>query len=72
MNAVTRSVVVASQPRSGPRGLDKLRRPVTREYERLIRIWHVAELRRDLIAIIVIQSRVGRLTYAFLETVARG
>jgi hypothetical protein len=45
---------------------------VTREYERLIRIWHVAELRRDLIAIIVIQSRVGRLTYAFLETVARG
>jgi hypothetical protein len=43
---------------------------VTREYERLIRLWHLAEMRRDLIAIIVLQSRVGRLTYSVLEGAA--
>ena len=47
--------------------------PVTREYERLIRLWRLAEMRRDLIAMVVIQSRVGRLAYAVLEgAVARG
>jgi hypothetical protein len=46
---------------------------VTREQERLIRIWHLAEARRDLVAIIVIQSRVGRLTRTLVEgAVARG
>ena len=43
------------------------------EHERLIRILHLAEARRDLIAIKVIQARVGRLTRALLEgAVARG
>jgi hypothetical protein len=47
--------------------------PMTREYERLIRLWRLAEMRRDLIAIIVVQSRLGRLTYALLEgAAARG
>ncbi|MDO8485583.1 MAG: hypothetical protein Q7S35_11655 [Candidatus Limnocylindrales bacterium] len=46
---------------------------MTREFERLIRLLRLAEMRRDLIAIIVVQSRVGRLTYAALEgAVARG
>lgn len=46
---------------------------MTREYERLIRLWRLAEMRRDLIVMIVIQSRVGRLTYAVLEgAVVRG
>lgn len=46
---------------------------MTREYERLIRVWRLAEMRRDLIAIIVVQSRIGRLTYAVVEgAVARG
>jgi hypothetical protein len=46
---------------------------VTRELERLIRLLRLAEMRRDLIAIIVVQSRVGRLTYAVLEgAAARG
>ena len=44
-----------------------------REYERLIRIWRLAETRRDLIAIMVVQTRIGRLTRAFVEgAVARG
>jgi len=44
-----------------------------REYERLIRIWRLAETRRDLIAIMVVQTRIGRLTQALLEgAVARG
>ena len=43
------------------------------EYERLIRILHLAEARRDLIAIKVVQTRVGRVTRALLEgAVARG
>lgn len=46
---------------------------MTRELERLIRLLRLAEMRRDLIAIIVVRSRVGRLTYAALEgVVARG
>lgn len=46
---------------------------MTREFDRLIRLLRLAEMRRDLIAIIVVQSRVGRLTYAVLEgAVARG
>jgi hypothetical protein len=44
-----------------------------REYERLIRIWRLAETRRDLIAIMVVQTQIGRLTQALLEgAVARG
>jgi hypothetical protein len=43
------------------------------EYERLVRIWRLALTRRDLIAIVVVQTRLGRLTRAFLEgAVARG
>ena len=46
---------------------------MTRELERLIRLLHLAKMRRDLIAITVVQSRVGRLTYAALEgALARG
>jgi hypothetical protein len=46
---------------------------MTREYERLIRLLRLAEMRRDLIAMVVVQSRVGRLTSAALEAaVARG
>jgi len=46
---------------------------MTRERERLIRLWRLAETRRDLIAMIVVQSRVGRLMYAALEgAVAHG
>ncbi len=45
---------------------------MTREYERLIRLWRLAEMRRDLIAMVVIQSRVGRLAYVVLEAAARG
>lgn len=46
---------------------------MTREFERLIRLWRLAEMRRDLIAILMIQSRVGRLMHAALEgAVARG
>jgi hypothetical protein len=46
---------------------------VTREYERLIRLWRLAEMRRDLVAILVLQSRLGRLTHALLEgAAARG
>ncbi len=46
---------------------------MTREFERLTRLLRLAEMRRDLIAIIVVQSRVGRLTSAALEgIVARG
>jgi hypothetical protein len=40
------------------------------EFERLFRVWRIAEMRRDLIAMIVIQSRVGRLTMALLEGAA--
>jgi hypothetical protein len=46
---------------------------MTREYERLVRIWRLALTRRDLVAIVVVHSRIGRLTLAFLEgAVARG
>jgi hypothetical protein len=46
---------------------------VTRELERLIRVLRLAEMRRDLLVITVVQSRVGRLAYAALEgVVARG
>jgi hypothetical protein len=46
---------------------------VTRELERLIRLLRLAQMRRDLLAITVVQSRVGRQTYALLQgAVARG
>lgn len=46
---------------------------MTRELERLIRLWRLAEMRRDLIAMIAVQSRVGRLMTPLLEgAVARG
>lgn len=46
---------------------------MTRELDRLIRLLRLAETRRDLIAMIVVRSRVGRLAYAALEgAVARG
>jgi hypothetical protein len=46
---------------------------VTRELEQLIRLLRLAQMRRDLLAITVVHSRVGRLTYAALEgAVARG
>jgi hypothetical protein len=46
---------------------------VTRELERLTRLLRLAEMRRDLIAITVVQSRVGRIINALLEgAVARG
>ncbi len=46
---------------------------MTREFERLIRLLRLAETRRDLIAMIVVQSRVGRLMHAALEgAAARG
>jgi hypothetical protein len=40
---------------------------VTREFDRLIRLVRLAEARRELVAIIVVQSRVDRLTSALLE-----
>ena len=43
---------------------------MTRDFERLIRLWRLAEIRRDLIAMMVVQSRVGRLTFAVLEAAA--
>jgi len=43
---------------------------VTRELERLTRLLRLAEMRRDLLAITVVQSRVGRFTYAALEGMA--
>jgi hypothetical protein len=47
--------------------------PMTREYERLVRFWRRAEGRRDVVAFVVVQSRIGRITRAFLEgAVARG
>jgi hypothetical protein len=49
------------------------RSPVTREFERLMRLWRLAEVRRDLVVMMVVQSRIGRLTYAAIEgAVARG
>lgn len=46
---------------------------MTRELDRLIHLWRLAETRRDLIAMIVIQSRVGRLTRALIDgAVAHG
>ncbi len=46
---------------------------MTRELERLTRLLRLAEMRRDLIAITVVQSRVGRIINALLEgAVARG
>ena len=65
----------ASHHRCHPGLLDERHRRshVTRELERLIRLLRLAKMRRDLIAITVVQSRVGRLTYAALEgVVARG
>jgi hypothetical protein len=43
---------------------------MTRELERFIRLLRLAETRRDLLAMTVVQSRVGRLTYAALEGMA--
>ena len=62
----------ASQDRCHRDPLDEMhRRPhVTRELERLIRLLHLAQMRRDRLAITVVQSRVGRLTYAALEGMA--
>lgn len=46
---------------------------MTREYERLVRLWRLAEMRRDLVTVIVVQSRVGRHAIALLEgAAARG
>jgi hypothetical protein len=46
---------------------------MSRQFERLIRVWRLAETRRDLIAVLIIQSRIGRVAYAVLEgAVARG
>ena len=46
---------------------------MTREHDRLIRILRLAEWRRDLVAVIVVQSRIGRLAFALIEgAVARG
>lgn len=46
---------------------------MTRELDRLIRVWRLAEERRDLVAMIVVQSRVGRITRTLIEgAVARG
>ena len=46
---------------------------MTRERDRLIRLLHLAEVRRDLIAMIVVQSRVGRITRTLIEgAVAHG
>ena len=45
---------------------------MTRRQEQLIRLWQLAEMRRDLIAMVVLQSRIGRLAYVVLEAAARG
>lgn len=46
---------------------------MTRELHRLIRVWRLAEARRDVVAMIVVQSRVGRITRTLIEgAVARG
>ena len=46
---------------------------MTLDHERLIRLWRLAETRRDLLAMVVVQSRIGRLTHAVLEgAAARG
>jgi predicted RNA-binding protein YlxR (DUF448 family) len=45
---------------------------VTREVERLIRLLRLAEKRRDLLAIRVVQSSVGRPAYVVLDGGARG
>jgi hypothetical protein len=54
------------------RSLDETyrRTHVTRELERLTRLLRLAEMRRDLLAITVVQSRVGRFTSAALEGMA--
>ena len=44
--------------------------PMTREYERLIRLWRLAEARGDLVTMIVVQSRVGRFAIALIEGAA--
>ena len=41
------------------------------EFERLFRVWRLAEMRRDLIAMVVIQSRLGRFAMALLEGAAQ-
>lgn len=43
---------------------------MTRELERLICLWRLAEMRGDLIAVIVVQCRVGRLSHAEPEGAA--
>ncbi len=46
---------------------------MTRELERLIRLLRLAQMRRDLLAITVVHSRIGRLAYSMLEgAVVRG
>jgi hypothetical protein len=46
---------------------------MTRGLDRLIRLWRLAETRRDSIAMVVVQSRVGRLTRVVIEgAVAHG
>jgi hypothetical protein len=46
---------------------------MTSALERLVRIRTLAEMRRDLVVIMIIQTRLGRLALAVLEgTVARG
>lgn len=43
---------------------------MTRELERLIRLWQLADTRRDLIAMLVVQSRVGHIKSAALPPAA--
>lgn len=46
---------------------------MAREHGRFIRFLRRAALLRDLIALVILQSRVGRVMYAFFEgAVARG
>jgi hypothetical protein len=46
---------------------------MTPELDRLIHLWRLAEARRDSIAMVAVQSRVGRLTRAVTEgAVAHG
>ena len=46
---------------------------MTRELDRLIYLWRLAEARPDLIAMVVVQSRVGRITRTLIEgAVAHG
>ena len=74
-SVVTPRRAVASHDEKHPHPLDERHRSsqVTRELDRLTRLLRLAEMRRDMIAMIVVQSRVGRLESAFLKgAVARG